>query len=90
MQRSKLKIESKLINDLSVQNGKAIERKELKNDTSAKEIRKFFNGFKRAIKFGSLSFQKLTDFLKKVILVVNFSTSNQFSNGFFKIKLLDM
>lgn len=56
MQRSKLKIETKLINDLSVGNRKAFEGKEnfseVKNVKSAREIKKFFDGFKRALKFG--------------------------------------
>lgn len=51
MQRSKLTIETRLIDNLSlVHNGKAPGKSgEVKN---AKEFQKFFNGFKRAMKFG--------------------------------------
>jgi hypothetical protein len=63
MQRSNFKIEKKLINDLSVQDGRRRENfKEVKNVKSAKEIRKFFDGFKRAMSFGSLSVNDFFDF----------------------------
>lgn len=52
MQQTKFKVETKLINDMSVQNGGIYERKE-ESKKSSREIRNFFNGFKRAIIFGS-------------------------------------
>lgn len=55
MQQTKFKIETKLINDMSVQNGRTYESVKEPNKSS-KEIRKFFNGFKRAIIFGSFQF----------------------------------
>lgn len=60
MQRSQFKIELKYINDLSVQNAKVIKGKENfkdeKNVKSTREIKKYFDGFKRAMKFGLCKF----------------------------------
>lgn len=52
MQRSKITIETRLVDNLSlVHNKNAYDKsKEVKN---VKELHKFFNGFKRALKFGS-------------------------------------
>lgn len=52
MQRSKIRIETRLVDNLSlVRNEKAFDKS--KDGKSAKEFQKFFNGFKRALKFGS-------------------------------------
>lgn len=59
-QRSKFKIETKLINDfplnLSIQSVERLEKEkclnEVKNGKRAKDFKIFFNGFKRAMRFG--------------------------------------
>lgn len=54
MQRKTFKIERKLLNDLSVHDGRKENFKEVKTAKKTIEIRKFFDGFKRAMKFGLL------------------------------------
>lgn len=59
MQRTNFKIEKKLINDLNAQTGRKREDfKEVKNVKNSKEIKKFFDGFRRAMSFGSLRLRK--------------------------------
>lgn len=56
MKRNELKIDQKLLNDFPqpYQNVKPPEKEEnLKDVKNVKELRKFFSGFKRAMKFGS-------------------------------------
>lgn len=55
MQRSEMKNEYKLIKGFSqpIQKLSTLEKEEsLKGDKNVKELKKFFSGFKRAMKFG--------------------------------------
>lgn len=77
MQRTQFRIEKKLINDLTVNDGRRRENfKETNNVKNKKEIRKFFDGFKRAMSFGSWKIEFiifLRDFLSNFIIFLQFS-----------------
>lgn len=70
MKRTELKIDQKLLNDFpqSNLNVNMPEKEEnLKDVKNVKELRKFFSGFKRAMKFGSSSIETgLTFFLSLI------------------------
>lgn len=55
MQRARISIESRVINDLSAntKNEKSGKDQRLKDGRNAKDFQKFFSSFKRAMKFGS-------------------------------------
>lgn len=84
MQRTRISIESRVINDLSAntKNEKSGKDQRLKDGRNAKDFQKFFSSFKRAMKFGST---RAKIFAKNVLTVSRSFRWLHTSEAFFKV-----